>query len=194
LVQERIGPDGSGGLGLGLALAHRIVELHGGTLTVHSEGRGRGSTFELRLPLAEVTVDATVEATAAPVAPLPERIKTLVIDDNDDARELITALLQGKGFEVLAAADGKAGLAMIRDHRPHVALVDLALPGLDGFGVAEALRTQYPQHKTRMIALTGHGAAADRERTQRAGFHAHLVKPASAAAIIACIADQLQRG
>jgi signal transduction histidine kinase len=191
-VQERIGPDGSGGLGLGLALAHRIVELHAGTLTVQSEGRGRGSTFELRMPLAEATPEVTV-APVAPIAPVPERIKTLVIDDNDDARELITALLQGKGFEVLAAADGKAGLAMIRDHMPHVALVDLALPGLDGFGVAEALRTQYPQHKTRMIALTGHGAAADRERTKRAGFHAHLVKPASAAAIIACIADQLQR-
>ena len=190
-VQERIGADGSGGLGLGLALAHRLVELHAGTLTVESAGRGCGSTFELRLPLTEPSAEATVE-----VAPLevPERIRTLVIDDNDDARELITALLEGKGYEVLAAADGNAGFAMIRDHTPHVALVDLALPGLDGVSLAEMLRTEYPQHKTRMIALTGHGAAADRERTKRAGFHAHLVKPASAAAIIACIADQLQRG
>jgi two-component system, sensor histidine kinase len=186
-VQERIGPDGSGGLGLGLALAHRIVELHAGTLTVYSEGRGRGSMFEIRLPIAE---DVVVPITAS----VPERIKTIVIDDNDDARELITALLEGKGYEVLAAADGNAGLAMIRDHLPHVALVDLALPGLDGFGVVEMMRTRYPELKTRMIALTGHGAPADRERTKRAGFDAHLVKPASAAAIIACIADQLQRG
>jgi DNA-binding response OmpR family regulator len=83
---------------------------------------------------------------------------------------------------------------MIRDHTPHVALVDLALPGLDGFGLVQQLRDEFPQVKTRLIALTGRGAAADRERTKRAGFDAHLVKPASAAAIIACIADQLQRG
>ena len=185
-VQERVGPDGSGGLGLGLALAHRLVELHGGTLTVHSAGRDRGTTFELELPISEI---APAPRTIAP----PERIRTIVIDDNDDARELISALLEGKGYEVLTAADGNVGLELIRDHAPHVALVDLALPGLDGFGVVEALRGQFPQLKTRMIALTGHGAEADRERTRRAGFDAHLVKPASAAAIIACIAEQLQR-
>ncbi|HEY6036731.1 MAG TPA: response regulator [Kofleriaceae bacterium] len=188
-VQERIGPDGSGGLGLGLALAHRLVELHAGTLTVHSDGHGCGSTFELRLPRAEPA------AVVAPPAERPAKpIKTVVIDDNDDARELIAALLEGKGFEVLAAADGNAGLALIRDHVPDVAIVDLALPGLDGFDLVAALRAQFPQVKTRMIALSGRGAAEDRERTQRAGFDAHLVKPASAAAIIACIADQLQRG
>jgi signal transduction histidine kinase len=188
-VQERVGPDGSGGLGLGLALAHRLAELHGGTLSVHSDGRDRGATFELALPITDVALIAQTSPELAPA-----RIKTIVIDDNDDARELITALLQGKGYEVLAAADGNAGLELIRDHAPQVALVDLGLPGLDGFSLVEALRSQFPQVKTRMIALTGRGADADRERTRRAGFDAHLVKPASAAAIIACIADQLQRG
>ena len=191
-VQERIGPDGSGGLGLGLALAHRLVELHAGTLTVHSEGHGCGSTFELRLPRAEPTTTVAAPQAAVPAPARP--IKTVVIDDNDDARELIAALLEGKGFEVLAAADGNAGLALIRDHVPDVAIVDLALPGLDGFDLVAALRTQFPQVKTRMIALSGRGAAEDRERTQRAGFDAHLVKPASAATIMACIAAQLQRG
>jgi signal transduction histidine kinase len=193
-VQERVAQDGSGGLGLGLALAHRLVDLHGGTLTVHSAGRDQGSTFEIQLPRGDV-------ASAAPaprdvpmvVAPSAERVRTIVVDDNDDARDLLAALLQARGFDVLTAADGPSGFELIRDHSPHVALVDLGLPGMDGFGVAEALRGQCPHLKTRLIALTGHGAEEDRERTLRAGFHAHLVKPATAASIIAAITTQLER-
>ena len=93
------------------------------------------------------------------------------------------ALLRSRGFEVLTASDGPTGVDLIREHQPHVALVDLGLPGMDGIGVIETLRARHPELKTRLVALTGYGEASDRERTRRAGFHAHLVKPATAAAI-----------
>jgi CheY-like chemotaxis protein len=92
----------------------------------------------------------------------------------------------------MTAADGPTGVGMIRDHRPDVALVDLGLPMLDGYGVVEALRRECPDLKTRLVALTGYGQSSDQERTKQAGFHAHLVKPASAAAIFACLAQQLE--
>jgi two-component system, sensor histidine kinase len=193
-VQERVAQDGSGGLGLGLALAHRLVGLHGGTLTVHSAGRDHGSTFEIQLPRGDVARAAPPPRDVPRItSPSDERVRTIVVDDNDDARDLLAALLQARGFDVLTAADGPSGFELIRDHSPHVALVDLGLPGMDGFGVAEALRGQCPHLKTRLIALTGHGAEEDRERTLRAGFDAHLVKPATAATIIAAITTQLER-
>jgi CheY-like chemotaxis protein len=117
----------------------------------------------------------------------------VVVDDNEDARELLSALLRQQGYDVLTANDGPSGLEIIRAHEPHVALVDLGLPGLDGLGVVAALRQQFPQLQTRLIALTGYGGDNDHERTAAAGFHAHLVKPASAAAIFACISAQLAK-
>jgi CheY-like chemotaxis protein len=122
----------------------------------------------------------------------PRSIVTAVIDDNDDARELVSDLLRRRGYEVITASDGPQGLRLLAEHRPDIALVDLGLPGIDGIGVAEALRDQQPGLRTRLVALTGYGDSAIRERTVRAGFHAHLVKPASAAAIFACIATQLE--
>jgi CheY-like chemotaxis protein len=118
-------------------------------------------------------------------------VKTIVIDDNEDARELVGELLRGKGFEVLTAADGVTGVQLIREHRPDVAIVDLGLPVLDGFGVVEALRKDAPELRTRLIALTGYGQSSDRERTRNAGFHEHLVKPVSASAIVDCVRRQL---
>jgi len=195
-VQERVRSDGSGGLGLGLALARRLIEMHAGTIAVHSEGRGRGSTFELRVPRAgsprALPVAARPEATlprAQPARPL----RAIVIDDNDDARELMSALLRNRGHDVLTAGDGEQAVALIREHRPDVALVDLGLPRLDGFGVVETLRRECPDLPTRLVALTGYGADADRERTRDAGFHEHLVKPVTAAAVLACVDQQLAR-
>jgi signal transduction histidine kinase len=191
-VQERVASDGSGGLGLGLALAYRLVELHRGTITMFSGGRGHGTTFEVRIPLASSVLALEVRKRTDEMAPLtlqPTRaIRTVVVDDNDDARELLSDLLRMRGYEVLTASDGPSGLRLIRDERPHVALVDLGLPGMDGISIAEALRSQCPDLDTRLVALTGYGEAADHERTRRAGFHAHLVKPASAAAIFECLA------
>jgi signal transduction histidine kinase len=198
-VQERVRSDGSGGLGLGLALSKRLVEMHNGSISVHSEGRNCGSTFSVHVPRVGSPLAVPARKRTRDMEPLsrPEDagmpIRTVVIDDNDDARDLISELLRTNGYDVLTAADGKSGLTLIAEHRPDIALVDLGLPALDGFGVVEALRQSCPDLKTRLIALTGYGEASDHERTRRAGFHGHLVKPASAAAIIDCVVQQLGR-
>jgi signal transduction histidine kinase len=198
-VQERVSSDGSGGLGLGLALSRRLVELHNGIITVQSDGHGKGSTFEIQLPLASSPLALTprkrtrdMEPLAKPIEEARARtIRTVVIDDNEDARELLSDLLRSRGYEVLTASDGPTGVDLIREHQPHIALVDLGLPGLDGIGVIETLRSTHPELKTRLVALTGYGEASDRERTRRAGFHAHLVKPATAAAIFDIVSKAL---
>ena len=196
-VQERMRSDGSGGLGLGLALSQRLVDMHHGSITCQSDGRGSGSVFEILIPRAGSVLALPIRKPTRDLEPLhverrdPRDIRTIVIDDNEDARELLSDLLRRKGYHVITAADGPSGFGMIREHRPDVALVDIGLPVLDGFGVVEMLRRECPDLKTRLIALTGYGQAADQARTKQAGFHAHLVKPASAAAIFACVAQQL---
>jgi CheY-like chemotaxis protein len=194
-VQERVRSDGSGGLGLGLALARRLVEMHNGSIRCHSEGANRGSTFEIRVPRTCSAAALTPRKRTADIEPLRDSgaklVRTVVVDDNADAREMLCELLRANGYEVLAAEDGPSGVGLIREHRPEVAFVDLGLPVLDGCGVAEQLHKECPDLKTRLIALTGYGAASDQERTTRAGFHAHLVKPATAAAIMACVWKQI---
>jgi signal transduction histidine kinase len=195
-VQERCRSDGSGGLGLGLALAKRLVELHHGSIGCQSAGRDQGSAFEVCIPRYGSPLSVPVRKRTRDMQPLPrpdgfKAVKTIIIDDNDDARELVGELLRGKGFEVLTAADGETGLKLIREHHPDVAIVDLGLPLLDGFGVVEALRKDAPDLRTRLIALTGYGQSGDRERTRNAGFHEHLVKPVTATAIFDCVRRQL---
>jgi CheY-like chemotaxis protein/anti-sigma regulatory factor (Ser/Thr protein kinase) len=193
-VQERVRSDGSGGLGLGLALARQLVEMHHGTIRAESAGRGAGSTFEVMVPLAETArvapsrtssdSDSDSDPLERPTAP---PLRTVVIDDNADARELVADLLRSRGHDVMTADNGHQGLAMIRDHRPDVAIVDLGLPGIDGLALVHELRTQCPDLSTRLVALTGYGHSGDVQRTKDAGFHAHLVKPATAAAILAAL-------
>lgn len=190
-VQERVRSDGSGGLGLGLALARQLVEMHRGTIDAVSAGRGTGSTFEITLPLDtadDVILARTRSDAVMPLArPSGTTLRTVVVDDNQDARELVAELLRSRGHEVLTAEDGYQGLAMIREHRPDVALVDLGLPGIDGVALVNELRAQCPDLCTRLVALTGYGHTGDVQRTKDAGFHVHLVKPASAAAILASL-------
>jgi PAS domain S-box-containing protein len=164
-----------GGLGIGLALSRRLVEMHGGTITVASEGRGRGAQFTVRLP-----VEAMPTPAPAPAVPAPKRARTiLVIEDNDDARESLRLLLESLGHRVLAAVDGHQGVAQALEHRPEVLLVDLGLPGLDGYEVARAVRSTPGGTSAMLIAVTGYGQAEDRRRSREAGFDAHLVKPVS---------------
>ena len=164
-----------GGLGVGLALSRRLVEMHGGTITAASEGPGRGAQFTVRLP-----VEAMPTPAPAAAAPAPERVRTvLVIEDNDDARESLRLLLESLGHRVLVAVDGHQGVALALEHRPEVLLVDLGLPGLDGYEVARTVRSSPGGKSAVLIAVTGYGQAEDRRRSTEAGFDAHLVKPVS---------------
>jgi CheY-like chemotaxis protein len=164
-----------GGLGIGLALSRSLVDLHGGSIAATSEGHGRGAQFTVRLP-----VEATGTPPPAPTLPTSNRARTiLIVEDNDDARESLRLLLESLGHRVLAAADGPRGVALALNHQPEVVLIDLGLPGLDGYEVARAVRAGPAGKSAVLIAVTGYGQAEDRRRSTEAGFDAHLVKPVS---------------
>lgn len=182
-VQNRQSIDRSqGGLGLGLAIVRSLVLLHGGTVRATSEGEGSGSEFIVELPRAadDVTPAPPSESTAA-VRRLdrkghhPERI--LVVDDNDDAAMLISEALVSLGYVVRTAPDGPAALRIAEEFSPHVALLDIGLPVMDGYELAERLRGANTGSGLRLIAVTGYGQREDKLRSQAAGFDAHLVKP-----------------
>ncbi len=172
-VQRKQGIDRSqGGLGVGLALVRRIAELHGGTAEAFSEGPGRGSTFTVRLPRIAA---ASPPAVSGDLPDARRQYKILLVEDNKDARESLHALLQAVGHEVDEAPDGETGVRKALDWRPDFALVDIGLPGIDGYEVAHRIRAADPS--VRLLALTGYGREEDRARAARAGFDAHLVKP-----------------
>ena len=162
-----------GGLGVGLTLVRRLVELHGGTVDASSEGPGRGSTFVVRLP---GVIAPAVEAPPVRPAELQSH-RILVVEDSADSREALTYLLKLKGHQVYEAADGSSAVETIGRERPDLALIDIGLPGLDGYDVARQVRAQPGGQDVVLIALTGYGLEADRQRAQDAGFDAHLVKP-----------------
>jgi CheY-like chemotaxis protein len=168
-----------GGLGVGLAIVRNLVQMHDGTVRAHSEGAGRGSEFIVELPAVTV---ATV--TQLPVAPsaLPSAQlggkKILVVDDNPDSGEMLKALLEQIGYTVVTAADGPSALETAKAFQPDIALLDIGLPIMDGYEVGERLRSlQKNGSGLRLVAVTGYGLEADRERSRAAGFEAHLVKP-----------------
>jgi two-component system, sensor histidine kinase len=163
-----------GGLGIGLALVRRLVELHGGSVSAHSDGAGLGSTFVVRLPGAQVLAQtATPPCTAVSTA----KPSLLLIEDNDDGREMMVTMLDACGYTIAQAADGMQGVQMAAQFRPDVALIDIGLPGIDGYEVARRLRTDPATSAIRLIALTGYGLADDQRRVFDAGFDMHLVKP-----------------
>jgi two-component system CheB/CheR fusion protein len=171
----------AGGLGIGLTLARGLVEMHGGTIVAASEGPERGAQFTVRLPV-EVEVAAPLPVPAA--APSPDRSRTiLIVEDNDDARESLRLLLESLGHRVLEARDGLEGLALAAKHPLDIALIDLGLPGPDGYEVAQTLRSRLGTEAL-LIAVTGYGQAEDRRRSKEAGFDAHLVKPVSQALLL----------
>ena len=161
-----------GGLGIGLTLVRTLVELHGGTVTADSPGPALGSVFTVRLPRIELP--STLED--APARRPAIRRRVLIVEDNDDVRQMLRILLEHEGHEVFEAVDGTEGVRAASRVRPDLALVDLGLPILDGYEVARFIRRQDHQPQ-RLVALTGYGQAEDRERALRAGFDDHLVKP-----------------
>ena len=167
---------GQAGLGIGLTMVRSLVELHGGSVEARSEGPGRGSEFIVRLPLARVAEAAPHQDDAGGEAPLEGR-RVLVVDDNGDAAESLALLLQSAGAEVHTANDGPAGLAAVRRFVPHVVLLDLGMPGMDGFEVARRLRAEPGLAGLVLVALTGWGQEEDRKRTRSSGFDHHLTKP-----------------
>jgi CheY-like chemotaxis protein len=168
-----------GGLGIGLTLVKHLVELHGGRVSATSEGLGKGATVTICLP-------ARVSAHA--VTPLPsvshkamgqhEASRILVVDDLAASAETLMTLLEMEGFQVRVAHEGQAALDIAREFRPDVVLLDIGLPGMNGFEVAQALRNQPESQDALLIALTGYGEAESRARSVEAGFDHHMVKPA----------------
>jgi CheY-like chemotaxis protein len=176
------------GLGIGLNLARRLVELHGGEITGFSEGAGRGSEFVVRLPLAEGGGRA-----AAPRSPSAERPvirrRVLVVDDNVDAAESLAILLKMSGHETSLAYDGESAIETAEAFRPDVVLLDIGLPRLSGHDVARRIREQPWGRKMVLVALTGWGQDKDRRESREAGFDHHLVKPVEVAALRDLFAD-----
>jgi PAS domain S-box-containing protein len=166
-----------GGLGIGLSVCRKLVELHGGRVEATSEGVGKGSAFTMFLPAANV---AQAEAAAAP-ASLSSAMRVLIIDDNTDAADSMAMLLQIEGHEVATAYSAEDGLAKAASFGPQVVLLDIGLPRIDGCEVARRLRAS--GLRARLIAVTGYGEEKDRRRAKAAGFHAHLAKPVDYAAL-----------
>jgi signal transduction histidine kinase/DNA-binding response OmpR family regulator len=190
-VQERQALDrAQGGLGLGLTIVRSLVALHGGTIDVRSEGRGRGAEFVVTLPAAAAgeaeTVDATQEHAEA-MSMTGRRI--LIVDDNEDAAELLAASLELMGHRTAVAHDGPQALKLVAGFVPEIAMLDIGLPVMDGYELARRLRdADLPA--VRLVAVTGYGQDADRQRSQAAGFDAHLVKPIDVARLPSLI-DEL---
>lgn len=185
---DRSSGPAQSGLGIGLALVQRLVEMHGGSVTAHSDGPGRGSEFVIRLPLLvsdriapdgqRPNTPSALEQSMMNAEETPQtQRRILVADDNNDALESLATLLQLSGHEVYTAPNGAVALESAEQHRPEVALLDIGMPKLDGYEVARRIRAQpWGAHIT-LVALTGWGQDSDRRRSQEAGFDSHLVKP-----------------
>ncbi|HEY2292718.1 MAG TPA: ATP-binding protein [Thermoanaerobaculia bacterium] len=174
---ERALDRAEGGLGIGLTLAQRLVKLHGGSIEALSEGPGQGSEFVVRLPLATVPA-ASLSASRRPAASRPAGSRrVLVVDDNQDAAESLETLLGLWGHQARSAQDGQAALLQVAAFEPEIVLLDIGLPGMDGYEVARQIRALPAGRNALIVAVTGYGRSSDRLQSQEAGFDHHLVKP-----------------
>jgi signal transduction histidine kinase/ActR/RegA family two-component response regulator len=175
-----------GGLGLGLTLVRALVAMHGGSVDAHSAGEGKGSEFRVRLPLAASAAKDVVDEVHAAIPVVHESVRIVLVEDNVDIRETLTELLVLDGYWVEGAADGPQGLTRILSEVPSVALIDVGLPGFDGYELARRARSHLGDGPV-LIAMTGYGQPDDRARAFEAGFDDHVVKPVSVEELSAAI-------
>ena len=190
-VEDSIGRS-RGGLGIGLTLVRRLAEMHGGTVSAESEGLGRGSSFNVRLPLAVQSLPAGREAESPPLE-TEAGARILIVDDNADSVAGLARLLRRRGYEVETAHDGPSALEAATARRPAFVLLDIGLPGMDGYQVAERLRPLLGERAI-ICAVSGYGREEDRQRTKDAGFDYHLVKPVEFDKLISLLESKNQPG
>lgn len=183
----------AGGLGVGLTLVRTLAERHGGVVEARSEGPGKGAVFTVRLPRIPAAMEQPGHLVAKPCATGAMRRRILVVEDNEDAREMLRTVLTIQGHEVYAAADGLAAVDMAAILAPDVALIDVGLPGLNGYETARRIRAGEGGKSAVLIALTGYGRGEDRERALSAGFDVHLAKPVSLETLSVIIAQHAAR-
>jgi PAS domain S-box-containing protein len=174
---ERSLDRSEGGLGIGLTLVKRLVSLHGGTVSVHSDGPGRGSEFAISLPALAQSAAPPEPQSAVPVAPARRPSRVLVVDDNRDSADTLAALLEAWGHDVRTLYDGPSAIAAVAEFQPKVVLLDIGLPKMNGYEVAAQLRRSVNGRSLILVAFTGYGQDEDRRRVREAGFDYHLVKP-----------------
>jgi signal transduction histidine kinase/CheY-like chemotaxis protein len=176
-----------GGLGVGLTLVKALVEQHGGEVSAHSDGLGRGSMFTVQLPRLDASAEPHVPSSRLAPSPPPPPVSVLVVDDNSDLLEMTKEVLEGLGCDVAIARDGPSGLERLQEIEPRLAFIDIGLPGLDGYQLAREARSAHARSKDVqrpwLVALTGYGQPEDRERALAAGFDRHLTKPVSVATL-----------
>jgi CheY-like chemotaxis protein len=194
-VQERQDSHRArGGLGIGLAIVRSLVEAHGGSVAAASGGRGAGSTFSVRLPAATETSRPSDSAPRV-IAPMATGgCRVLLVDDNEEGAELLADSLRALGYTVVVAFDGPTALQKVKGFAPDVALLDLGLPVMDGFELAERLRTDGGLDQVPFIAITGYAQEVDRQRTSNSGFVGHLAKPIDVHVLDEMIADIREAG
>jgi CheY-like chemotaxis protein len=178
-----------GGLGVGLSLAKRLVEMHGGTIAAQSDGPGEGSEFTVRLPVIQGPDTSDVSTGQEAPRATSASLRVLVADDNRDAADMLATLLERAGYEVLTVDDGAEALNAVEIDRPDVVLMDIGMPGMNGYDAAKIIRGQAWGKDIVLIATTGWGQDTDIQRSHDAGFDHHLVKPIDSMALIELLAS-----